>query len=292
MKLRTKEGFSLIELLVVLGIIAVLMTLSVGIYFSLEQRNQLDIEAQKITSFLRLAQNQTQAAENFESHGIYFDSIAGTYTLFSGSSFDPMDPANEVINLEATLQFSDIQLVGGGADVIFSRISGNTSQNGFIEVSEKNDASQNRIICVEASGSVRALPTGRSSSSCSTSPSPPGLIDSRHLEFDLGFSLRTHTNIALTFGGSVVETVTIVDFMNIDSTIFDWEGAVDVFGSEQIIRIHSLYIDDFDTILSIRRDRRFNDASLVIDIDSINLVSYTADGEATKGFGIESMIAR
>jgi len=123
------------------------------------------------------------------------------------------------------------------------------------------------------------------------SRSAPQNKDSRHMEFDLEFSLREHTNITLSFnGGAVVENLTIADFMNGSQTEFNWEGEIDVVGSIQFVRIHSLYIDDNDTTLSVHRDAELNDASLNIDIDAINLVDYTAGGVPTKGSTIGSMI--
>ncbi|MDX1607849.1 MAG: type II secretion system protein [Candidatus Spechtbacterales bacterium] len=122
--------------------------------------------------------------------------------------------------------------------------------------------------------------------------SPP-LVDSRHLEFDLEFSLRDHTDMTLTFdGGAHVETITIADYMNGPQTIFDWEDTIDVSGNSEHIRIHSLYIDNNDTTLSVHRGRDENNLSLNIDIDTIDFVDYTAGGTPTKGNSIGSMIYR
>ena len=463
---KKNSGFSLIELLTVLGLATLFLTMSVGVYFSFRQRNQIDIESQKVASALRLAQNKTLAAQNFETHGIHFDSAVETYTFFEGATFDSMDPDNEVVPLENNTEFSNIQLADGGVDVIFDRVSGRTTQYGFVEIVDVRDATIIRTLCIEGEGSVRILRVGSSSSICTQGvleytegttaadlasfpnnlgfgdaaqsftvgtsdiyvhrvelflmqtgtpsdvflemrsgtsngtvvgkslmvassslpttlswvrfifPSPvtltassqyflrlrslpdstvafsgaagtiywgyehspsappaysdgdawryvgandnpldqgqqlgpadqydfsfrlfsqdgPSMTDSRHLEFDLTFSIRSNTNITLSFdGGSTVEVVLIADFMNVDSTIFDWEATIDVSGSPQSVRIHSLYIDDEDTILSIHRDRRLNDAFLLIDVDGTDVVTYTATGTPSMGPTIDSMVYR
>lgn len=459
------SGFTLIEMLAVMGVALIFISMSVGVYFSFQDRTRIDLESQGVLSALRLAQNITLAAENFDSHGIHFDTSANTYTLFEGSTFDPLDTANELFNLENRIIFSNIQLTGGGDNVIFDRVSGTTAHGGFVEMIDAGDTTIIRVICIESEGSVRVLRLSEISSDCTsgvleyndgttaanlasfpnnfgfgdpaqsftvgaesifahrvdlylmqtTTPSnifleirsatttgpviaksivvdgasvpgalswiqfifpsavelsasteyflrlrslpdstiafsgaagtvywgyehsstePPAygggdawryvgasdnpadegqqlgpvdqydfsfrifsqdgptVTDSRHLEFDIGASIRGNTSITLTFAGSTAEVVTIADYMNVSETIFDWSGTVDVSGSPQTIRMHSLFIDDDDTIVSVHRDRRQNDASLVIDIDGTDLVSYTAEGSATKGASIDSMVYR
>ena len=161
--MNKNSGFSMIELLTVLGIATIFLAMSVGVYFSFRQRNQIDIESQKVASALRLAQNKTLAAQNFAAHGIHFDSVAETYTFFEGATFDPVDPDNEVVPLENNTEFSNIQLAGGGVDVIFDRISGRTIHDGFIEIVDARDATIIRTLCVEEEGGVRILRVGSSS---------------------------------------------------------------------------------------------------------------------------------
>lgn len=462
----TAEGVTLIELLVVLGIIVVLASLSVGVYISVRQENRLDAEAQKIVSVLRLAQNKTLASESFTTHGVYFDAVAGSYTLFEGTIFDALDPKNETMQLSAGVMLLNVQLTGGGTAVIFNRLSGVTTQTGFIELASAADTNERRTMCIKDSGSVTTLRAGQDATVCvmgtleytdgttaadvanfpsnsglgdvgqsftvgsdalsayrvdlllagvgslsnifleirdsatigeilgtsaivsgaslpaslawtqftfskpvpllastqyflrlrslpsstrifsgasgtvqwgyehaATSPPAyasgdawryigagdnplnagqqlgpvdqydfsfrvfsqdgPNNTDSRHLEFNVSLSLRSVTTIDLIFnGGVVIESVAVADFMNGDETVFSWEGDIDVATSIQTLAIHSLYIDDTDTILSVHRDRRLNDAALAIELDGVDLVTYLADGTATKGANIESMIYR
>jgi len=469
-KVNKNSGLTLLEVLVVLGIVVVLLGISIGVYFSLRQTNQLEIETEKVVSAVRLVQNRTLAAENFVSHGVHFDTTNDTYTLFQGTVFDPMDANNELNTLDERVEFLNIQLEGGGFDVIFDRLLASTSQSGFVEIIDKQDTTQIKIICIENSGNIRVLDIGETSSSCvdgaleyvsgttdadlasfpgnsgngdpaqsftvgattlsasrvdlyirrngtpsdvyleiregstvgivigkswlaqgsslPTSlswvqfifPSPvqlsattqyflrlrslpestilgstaagtiywgyeypgtygggdawryvgandittddgmqlgpadpydfsfkifsedgPVSTDSRHLEFDFSDDLRDYTNLELSFnGGTVTQTVPIaLPNLNSASTIFDWEDTIDVGGSNQTIRIHSLYIDGNSTVLSVHRDGELNNVSLDIDIDvptTIDLVDYTAGGTPTKGetlgFEIDSMVYR
>lgn len=455
----------MLEVIIITGIVTVILAVSTGIYFSLKQRNFIDVEAQKIVSALRLAHNRTLASQALDSHGVHFDSASNTYTLFRGDVFDSMDPENEENQLAGQVEFSNIQLEGASINVVYNRLAGTTYSSGFVEIASIGDPSDIRIICVEAGGNAFVLKTGESSSVCvsgdiefeaatdgdlanfpgnlgrgdpaqsftagsenisvaradlfirsSGTPSnvfleirdsgttgavlgksltvggasipaslswvqfifsdpvqltadtqyfmrlrslpdstiadsgaagtiiwgyehsataPPAyadgdawrfvgandnpldagqqlgpvdqydfafklflregpqMRDSRHLEFDLDleFSLQGSTQITLSFnGGAVVENITVADFMNGTQTKFEWEGEIDVGGSFQTVRIHSLYIDAYDTTLSVHRDAELNDASLDINIDAVDLVEYTAAGVPTKGSTIGSMI--
>lgn len=125
---------------------------------------------------------------------------------------------------------------------------------------------------------------------------PPVNADSRHVEFELddptnsnhdGWSIRGHTTMTLTFSDSpnpdVIQNIAMVDYFNSDQTSFDWQGSVDVNGDAENLRIHSLYIDQYDTILSIHRDRSINSKAVSISIDSRSIASYAADGTPTAG---------
>ncbi len=65
---------------------------------------------------------------------------------------------------------------------------------------------------------------------------------------------------------------------------FDWSGTVDVGGTNQTIRIHTLRFNSPDTQFSAHRDRRFNDKALEITVSgdgSGNVVQYSANGLTT-----------
>lgn len=124
---------------------------------------------------------------------------------------------------------------------------------------------------------------------------PPAGADSRHVEFELddptnsnhdGWSIRNGTTLTLAFTDptpDVVQNITIANYFNSDQTIFDWQGSVDVNGDTETLRIHSLYIDQYDTVLSVHRDRSINGQAVTISIDSRNIVSYAADGTMIVG---------
>ena len=129
---------------------------------------------------------------------------------------------------------------------------------------------------------------------------PPAGTDSRHVEFELddptnlnhdGWSIRGATTLTLTFtdpAPDVVQNIAMTDYFNSDQTSFDWQGDTDVNGDTETLRIHSLYIDNYDiynydTVLSIHRDRSINGQAVTISIDGRDIASYAPDGTVTVG---------
>src|SRR3989338_3999107 len=133
--LKNNLGFTLLELTIVIGIVTLILAVSTGIFFVLRSGNVLDVEAERIVSTLHLARNRTYASSGLNSHGVHFDTVQNTYTLFSGDTFDSLDPDNEQNTLGGTTEFLNIQLEGAGVDVIYDRLVGTTSNWGFVEIS-------------------------------------------------------------------------------------------------------------------------------------------------------------
>jgi hypothetical protein len=82
----------------------------------------------------------------------------------------------------------------------------------------------------------------------------------------------------------VVENISMSAYMNADRTNFDWSGSVLVGGEAQVLRAHTHSLTDFDTTLSVHRDRRFNTKAVEISIDGQDIASYEGDGTVTVGF--------
>jgi len=459
------KAFTLIELLIVIGVSAILVSISGSVYISLSQRSDVDREAQELESILSLARSKTLASHNKQSFGVHIDSLTNEYFLFEGTSYNPIDPDNERFDIATGVAISSIDLAGGGSEIVFDRLTGESSDFGSVILQDLSDTSRVRAICVDASGiaevqsvcavtsleytggttdgnlasfpansgfgdpaqsftvglgdvyakgvdlylrrttpspsdvfldirqtstvgatlgrswivkgaslsssfgwisfifprpvflsantqyflRLRSLPDSTIAFSYATGtiywgyahsasappayaggdawryvgqnnvPSyagerlgpvdqydfsfrinygidPPPVTDSRHMEFDLGWSIRGHTTLRLVFhdppNPDVVKDVAMSGYFNDTNTEFDWEGTYDVGGSNQTMRIHTYYLDSNDTVLSIDRDRRVNNKAVDISVDGMAIVSYAADGAPTVGANGGSMIYR
>ena len=142
-------GFTLIEVLVSIGILAVLAGLTVPILASLPTRASLDTSAEGLVSFLRRAQARSVAGWDDGGWGVVF--FADHYTLFQGASYAARDPLqDELVTLPPT-----VQLVSGlGSEVTFARAEGLSSVEGTLTLTDQYGGV--RTITLNSAGRIDA----------------------------------------------------------------------------------------------------------------------------------------
>ncbi|MFH0772743.1 MAG: type II secretion system protein [bacterium] len=113
-----KKAFTFIETITVMGIIAILFSLSAPQLFRLRDRNTLQTSSTKLISLIR--QQQINAMNSPKLYGVYFEQ--SKYTLFTGSTYSSIDPTNTINTLDYPLQFTSIQFPF--SQIIFSTGSG------------------------------------------------------------------------------------------------------------------------------------------------------------------------
>lgn len=91
---KQNKGVTLIELLLVMGLITMLFTIGGLSLSSLEKESQLDLLASEIKTSLLTAQSRTL---NGMPAGVYFETEK--FVLFSGDQFVNGNPENEVTDL-------------------------------------------------------------------------------------------------------------------------------------------------------------------------------------------------
>lgn len=100
-----RRGFTVIELIVTLGIITVLLTLASVNLLSSQRRTSVNTALDILHSDLH-NQQMDAIAKGGVARGIYFS--ADAYTLFTGSGYIPGDPANFTVSLSPGQQFSSV----------------------------------------------------------------------------------------------------------------------------------------------------------------------------------------
>ena len=261
-----RKGYTLIELLIVIAVLAIILVLSVVVFYTLTRKTDLDTSRDNIISTLNSARNKTLASEGADQYGVYFDiSTSPDRYILRNTSFE------EIHDLPSTIEIS----IGGGSEVVFKRLDGSTDNYGSITIKHLT-TNETRTIYIYPSGEI--------------SYGDDRIIDSRHVHFDYDRVIGTATEkLILTFDTVVTEEIIIVDNLK-DGQIY-WEGEVDVDGGVQKVTIHTHRLNDITlgTQFCIHRDRRYNNKSLVITIDgdgSGSLISYTADGQESRGTSI------
>jgi prepilin-type N-terminal cleavage/methylation domain-containing protein len=154
-----RKGFTLVEILVVVGTLAVLAGVSASALFTLNKRSDADVEARKLQSVLNRARNQTLASENEQSFGVHIATSTSEYVLFQSAVFNPLDPTNERFVIPANITLGVLALQGGGSDIVFERLTGRTSRFGSVALYDRGDMLNVQTVCVGASGDIEVQVT-------------------------------------------------------------------------------------------------------------------------------------
>jgi len=146
---RDLLGFTLIEILVVIGIISTIFMLSTLAVLNIQKTQLLENNAWAVVSLLRQAQNQalngvSVDGANQTNFGVHFDSSTGEYILFRGDNFNPGDSYNFVQNLPSGLSFN--LTLPSGNNVVFNKITGRVGNYNnlrhFIRIRDDNTGNE------------------------------------------------------------------------------------------------------------------------------------------------------
>lgn len=269
------KSFTLIEVLVVVGVLVILLAISVPAFKIFNKESDLNNSAEEIINTLRLAQSKALASQEASQYGVYFSTTTSfqQYILFKGASYATRATSSDVIyNLPKSVEIYQLDF----DEAVFEKITGGAVQAGKVFLRLKSDTSKTKSIYVEKSGQI-----GLTASILVSDENR--IKDSRHIHVDYGRIISISTEkIVLTFEGGTTKTITVADNMA-DNQIF-WEGEVDVAGSIQKIKIHTHRLNSPDTQFCIHRDRGYNTKTLKIDINDVpdldlgSLLEYSADG--------------
>lgn len=275
---HSESGFTFIEILVTISVLAILGTITLSALANVRVQRDLDAAVAETVSTIRLAQSKTLASESDARYGVHFaeDRVA----LFQGVSYGA-GTTTETRLLSPRVRITVITLADGGSDVAFQRLTGTTTSHGLIQMVA---GSYSRILTIDPSGAVRTEVSR-------LEPAGTRITDTRHVNFQLGWSIQNATNLKLTFlnapNPNTVETVDMAGFFSADRSYFSWDDSIDVNGSNQSLRIHTVSLSASDTVLSIHRNGSLNNKAVIVSIvdDGVEkeIANYSAAGTVSVG---------
>lgn len=140
--MKNQKGLTLIELIVVMGILLILFSFTSVNLLNIQKTTSLNLTADTLISDFSSLQNKAMqgiGTAGETSYGIYFE--VDKYTLFKNSSYSPTDPTNFVVNLSDGEYFSNITFPGN--EVVFNGVSGEinnfTNGNNIIILQDENN---------------------------------------------------------------------------------------------------------------------------------------------------------
>jgi prepilin-type N-terminal cleavage/methylation domain-containing protein len=147
--LQPNKGFTLVELLVVIGITLVVAVTAVPIYGNLQVSSQLNENSSLIIQTVRTARERSVGRLNNAAHGVYI--TASAYTLYQGasyatrnSSYDRTTTLDSVLTMSTTL---------AGDEVNFSKGLGVPNTTGTITLT--HDVQGSKTITINSFGAIQ-----------------------------------------------------------------------------------------------------------------------------------------
>ena len=244
----SNAGFSIIEIIFVLAIIAIMTSLVIPRKDGFSGKIDLENAAISIDSKIKLAKSRSISALDGNKHGIHFE--PNRVVIFQDDIYVEGAAENEVFIFSDKIEINLISLAGGGDDLIFKRLTGETENFGTIGIRVINEPSSSRQIIINTDGQ---------SSFNTFSISSGSLIqNARHVHFDLGWLINSSETLHLRWvDGSESEIISndieIASYFDAGNNIFDWEGTTTVNSVEQSIRIYG-WEESGSTVLCIMRE--------------------------------------
>lgn len=143
------KGFSLLEFIGMFAVLLVIAAIVVGGFLTFKRGSELTLAKEHALSQLREAKARTLASRDNAAWGAHVET--DRVILFK-ESYNAGNPENETIIISESAEISAVALAGGGNDVIFKRLTGETDHNGTITIRLKNDPTQTRAVIIESNG--------------------------------------------------------------------------------------------------------------------------------------------
>ncbi len=146
-------GLTLIEILMAISIIIVISSLALMSLSSFRSQQVLKSTTVDIMSILNKAKQNTLSSLNSTNYGVHFES--GRVTLFVGPTYSQGIGTNEVTVFDQAVEIPTVGgiNVGGGSDVVFERLTGETL-GGTIVVQLKSNTSKQKTITINKTGII------------------------------------------------------------------------------------------------------------------------------------------
>ncbi len=121
----SRAGFSLLELLVVIGIFSIFVSMSTSIYTNSRSHTNLELSTGSLVEAIRLAQSSAQSGKGDANWGVKI--LTDRIIIFKGSDY-----SGRISSFDEIFNFSGSVSATGLSEIVFEKISGVTTTIGTV----------------------------------------------------------------------------------------------------------------------------------------------------------------
>lgn len=143
--MRRQAGFTLVEMLLSVALISIITGLSIPVYQTFVNRNDLDIATQILTASLRRAETYARAVRSDNSWSVEIQS--SSITLFQGTNF-----AGRNTGFDETSSLPGSVTPSGLGEIQFTKFTAIPNTTGTITLT--SNTSDTRTVTINAKGMV------------------------------------------------------------------------------------------------------------------------------------------
>ncbi|MBX4189125.1 prepilin-type N-terminal cleavage/methylation domain-containing protein [Candidatus Parcubacteria bacterium] len=149
-----KRGFTLLEIMIAVVVVAIVSSIIISVFSSLNNRQSLDSSAELVKSVLERAQSLTLSSQGDTQYGVHFN--ASEVILFKGTTYSSTDSNNATTTINPRVTISSLNLNGGGSEVLFNRLTGGTNQYGTTTLSLVSASTTERRVLISQTGNIQS----------------------------------------------------------------------------------------------------------------------------------------
>ncbi len=142
----------MLEMIMVLAIGVVLIGIITSSFVTLGATQGLSGNTESVASLIRQARAMTFSSAADLQYGVHLDTTQAV--LFQGPSYSASNSSNVVVSLGSKVTISSVTLYGGGSNIIFNRLTGETGNYGTTTLALVASPSVQKLIVVSPTGTV------------------------------------------------------------------------------------------------------------------------------------------